>query len=66
MTELKRYSESFKRQVIDELKANKFPSLSSCARYHGIAKYETILKWLRGEGLTHLIPFVRIIDIETK
>jgi transposase-like protein len=66
MTELKRYSESFKRQVIDELKANKFHSLSACARHYGIAKYETIVKWLRGEGLTHLIPSVRIIDIETK
>ncbi len=66
MTKIKRYSPAFKRRVIDDMKAGRFSSISACARYFGISKYETIVKWLRSEGLMHLLPTVKIVDLETE
>lgn len=61
MTTVIRYSAEFQKRVLEELSSGRFTSLSACARHYGIAKYETVLRWIRREGALHLLPVVKVI-----
>ncbi len=63
MAEVKRYSESFKLQVVEAIEAGKFQSLSEAKTYYGITGGETLTKWLKKYGKNHLLP--KMVRIET-
>ena len=59
---IRRYSISFKRQVIGELENGRFDCLESARRHYGIGGTNTIQKWLRKYGKNHLLPKVVIVQ----
>jgi transposase-like protein len=62
---IKRYSEDFKRKVIQDISAGKFDSIAGAGRAFGIQKCETITRWLRLEGREDLCPKVVVVGIDT-
>jgi len=58
-----RYSEAFKRQVVDEVAGGKFSSLDKARRAYGIRGQLTVAKWIRKYGREDLLP--KRIRIET-
>lgn len=63
MTELKRYSEAFKLQVVEEIEKGRFRTQEEAKEYFGITGYGTISIWLKKYGRSHLAP--RVVRIET-
>ena len=51
-----RYSEAFKRQVVDELERGKHDSLERARRAYGIRGSMTVSKWVRKYGREDLLP----------
>ncbi len=51
---IKRYSVSFKMQVISELETGRFESIDAARRHYDIGGSVTIQKWLRRYGKNHL------------
>ncbi len=58
-----RYSEAFKRQVVDEVAGGKFSSLDKARRAYGIRGQLTVAQWIRKYGREDLLP--KRIRIET-
>ena len=58
-----RYSEAFKRQVVDELERGKHATVASASRAYGINGAETVLAWVRKYGREDLLP--KIVRIQT-
>ena len=58
-----RYSEAFKRQVVDEIAQDKFTSLYKAQQAYGIRGGDTLAKWVRKYGRDDLLP--KRIRIET-
>lgn len=58
-----RYSESFKKQVIEELEQGKLRSLSEARERYGIRGGSTINAWLRKYRRDDLLP--RVVRIES-
>lgn len=58
-----RYSEAFKRQVVDEIARGKFTSPYRAQQAYGIRGQMTVTKWIRKYGREDLLP--RRIRIET-
>jgi transposase len=58
-----RYSEAFKRQVVDEIARGKFSSINRAQVAYGIKGAETITSWVRKYGREDLLP--KRIRIET-
>ena len=58
-----RYSEAFKRQVVDEIAQGKFTSLYKAQQAYGIRGGDTVAKWVRKYGRDDLLP--KRIRIET-
>lgn len=58
-----RYSEAFKKQVVDEIARGKFASVEAANRAYGIRGAETVAKWVRKYGREDLLP--KRIRIET-
>ena len=58
-----RYSEAFKRQVVDEIDRGKFSSLHKAKESYGIRGAGTIERWIRKYGREDLLP--KRIRIET-
>ena len=58
-----RYSEAFKKQVIEEVASGKFPSAYQAQVAYGIKGGETVTKWIRKYGRDDLLP--KRIRIET-
>jgi transposase len=58
-----RYSEAFKRQVVEELGCGKHESIESARRAYGIGGSTTIWKWVRKYGREDLLP--RRVRVET-
>jgi len=56
MTDVIRYSEAFKLQVVDEIGRGKHASLEAARRAYEIKGAETIAKWLRKYGRDDLLP----------
>lgn len=55
---IRRYSISFKRQVIADLEEGRFDSIEAARRHYGIGGTMTVQKWLRKYGKNHLLPKV--------
>lgn len=51
---VKRYSVSFKQQVIEELEQGRFRSIGEARAYYDIGGCTTIQKWLKRYGRNHL------------
>ena len=51
---IKRYSECFKRQVVEDLEHGRFSSITEARIHHGITGSITIQKWLNHYGKNHL------------
>jgi len=49
-----RYSECFKRSVVEALESGRFVSLGAAQRHYGIPGMSTIPGWLRRYGKNHL------------
>jgi len=58
-----RYSEAFKRQVVDEVERGKHGSLNKVARVYGIGCMATVSRWTRQCGREDLLP--KNVRIET-
>ena len=58
-----RYSEAFKKQVVDELAQGKFSSPYKAQQAYGIRGNATVTKWIRKYGREDLLP--KRIRIET-
>ena len=57
-----RYSDCFKRSVIEEIEKNGL-SIEDCRRKYGIGGATTIQKWLKMYGKNHLLN--KIVRVET-
>ena len=51
---IKRYSECFKRQVVEELESGRFASITQARLHHGISGMGTVQKWIKNYGRNHL------------
>lgn len=58
-----RYSEAFRKQVVDEIARGKFSSAYKAQRAYGIRGSETVVKWIKKYGREDLLP--KRIRIET-
>lgn len=58
-----RYSEAFKKQVVDEIERGKFTSAYKARMAYGIRGQMTVRQWLRKYGREDLLP--KRIRIET-
>ncbi len=58
-----RYSEAFKKQVVDEIARGKFTSPYKAQKAYGIRGQMTVTKWIRKYGRDDLLP--KRIRIET-
>lgn len=58
-----RYSEAFKKQVVDEIARGKFTSPYMAQKAYGISGQTTVTKWIRKYGREDLLP--KRIRIET-
>jgi len=58
-----RYSEAFKKQVVDEIGRGKFTSPCAAQKAYGIRGNTTVTKWIRIYGREDLLP--KRIRIET-
>ena len=58
-----RYSEAFKRQVVEEIATGKYSSVYQAQQAYGIRGNATVTKWIRKYGRDDLLP--RRIRIET-
>ena len=58
-----RYSEAFKKQVVDEIAHGKFSSPYKAQQAYGIKGNATVAKWIRKYGREDLLP--KRIRIET-
>ena len=58
-----RYSEAFKRQVVEELERGKFATISEASRVYGIRGAATVTQWIRKYGNERLLP--KKVKIET-
>lgn len=62
-TKATRYSEAFKRQVVDEIDRGKFSSPHTAKEAYGIRGNGTVERWIRKYGREDLLP--KRIRIET-
>ncbi len=59
-----RYSETFKRRVVDEIAGGKFSSLGAVRRAYGINGRSTLQKWIRTYGREDLLPkMVKVVSM---
>lgn len=63
MKKVIRYSEAFKKQVVDEIARGKFASPYAAQKAYGIRGQMTVTKWIRKYGREDLLP--KRIRIET-
>lgn len=58
-----RYSEAFKRQVVEELERGKLTTISEANRVYGIRGAATVTQWIRKYGSEGLLP--KKVKVET-
>ena len=58
-----RYSEAFKKQVVDEIAEGRFSSIHNARRAYGIKGYGTVENWVRKYSREDLLP--KRVRIET-
>ncbi len=61
--EVRRYSEAFKRQVVEELEKGKFGSAFEAQQSYGILGDRTVPRWMKKYGRDNLFP--KLVRIET-
>ena len=61
-TSQKRYSEEFKRMLMEEMRQGKWGSPRAAARAYGIGSI-TVLRWMDDAGMTHLRQ--RTVEVKT-
>jgi len=61
--EVRRYSEAFKRQVVDELEQGKFSTPFEAQQSYGILGDRTVFRWMKKYGRDSLFP--KLVRIET-
>lgn len=49
-----RYSEAFKRQVVEELEGGRYRSVEEVRKKYGIGGGDTVQKWVKKYGREHL------------
>ena len=59
---VRRYSISFKRQVVSDLESGRFESMESVRRHYGIGGRMTVQNWVRKYGKNHLLPKVVLVQ----
>jgi transposase-like protein len=57
-----RYSESFKRQVVEDLESGRFSCVEEANRHHGIKGSMTVRKWVVRLGKNHLLA--KVVRVE--
>lgn len=57
-----RYSECFKRQVVQELESGRFSCAEQARLFYGIGGRTTIPGWVRRYGKSHLMP--KVVRVE--
>ena len=57
-----RYSEAFKRQVVEELESGQYRSIGEVRRKYGIKGADTVPKWVMKYGREHLLP--KVVRVE--
>jgi len=57
-----RYSQAFKRQVVEEIESGKFASIAAAGLHHGIAGATTVRDWVRKFGKNHLLA--KVVRVE--
>jgi transposase len=62
-SEVIRYSEAFKRQVIEEVEKGRFRTLQEVGERYGIGGHHTVKRWLKKYGKKHLLP--RVVRVES-
>jgi transposase-like protein len=58
------YSESFKMQVVEEIRLGKFTTISQAQKAYGICGMATIQKWIKKYGKEELLP--KRLKVETR
>jgi transposase-like protein len=61
--EVRRYSEAFKRQVVEELEQGKFRTAFEAQQSYGILGDGTVARWMKKYGRGNLLP--KLVRIET-
>ena len=61
--EVRRYSEAFKRQVVEELESGKFKTAFEAQQSYGILGDRTVFRWMKKYGRDNLFP--KLVRIET-
>lgn len=59
-----RYSEAFKRKVVDELESGKLRNLSAAREIYGIGGSDTVSGWVKKYGKNHLLG--KVVKVETR
>ncbi len=59
---VKRYSECFKRRVVEDLEKGRFSTMAEARSHHGIAGMVTIQRWLKRYGRNHLLA--KVVRVE--
>lgn len=57
-----RYSEAFKRQVVEEVESGRYGSIQEVRGKYGITGGDTVPRWLRKYGREHLLP--KVVRVE--
>src|ERR1700709_1179320 len=57
-----RYSQAFKRQVVDDIESGRFASIAAASAHHGIAGKTTVRKWVLRLGRNHLLA--KVVRVE--
>jgi len=63
MNEVIRYSESFKLQVVREIESGRFDNCFAAARFYGIRAMDTVTRWVRHYGKSHILK--KVVRVET-
>jgi len=59
---IRRYSEAFRRKVVEELESGRFGSCGEAMAHYGIQGSSTIQRWLRQHGRAHLLG--KVVRVE--
>jgi transposase-like protein len=59
---VQRYSQAFKRQVVDDIESGRFASIAAASLHHGIAGKNTVRNWVLRLGKNHLLA--KVVRVE--
>ena len=58
----RRYSQAFKRQVVEEIESGRFDSMQAAGLHHGIMGATTVRVWVARLGKNHLLA--KVVRVE--